>query len=111
MGIFDIFRKKKTAENLSVKTQDSSLTSEEKQNIEILTKNVVDEFSKNNVRGKAADELGKSSNLTSIILGIYSLLNFSVLPKFILPLEEKYFVNFNFRERTCNFVHIAFYFF
>ena len=42
MGIFDIFRKKKTAENLSVKTQDSSLTSEEKQNIEILTKNVVD---------------------------------------------------------------------
>ena len=63
MGIFDIFRKKKTAENLSVKTQDSSLTSEEKQNIEILTKNVVDEFSKNNVRGKAADELGKSSNL------------------------------------------------
>ena len=46
MGIFDIFRKKKTAENLSVKTQDSSLTSEEKQNIEILTKNVVDEFSK-----------------------------------------------------------------
>lgn len=75
MGIFDFFRKKNTADNPSIEAQDSPLTSEEKQNIEILTKNVVDEFSKNNIRGKAADELGKSSNPNAVKALINAAIN------------------------------------
>lgn len=42
--------------------QNAAEDMKEKQNIDILTKNVVDEFSQNNIRGNAADELGKSSD-------------------------------------------------
>ena len=46
-----------------VNIPDTSLTpKEERQNIVILTQNRVKEFSQNNIRGEAADELGKSKN-------------------------------------------------
>lgn len=65
MGLLDFF-KKKTANTVQkakgVKTPDTALTSAEKQNIAVLTQNRVEEFSQDNLRGNAADELGKSKN-------------------------------------------------